>query len=258
MSVVFFTNTSTLQKTLRIVHIVMRTYLTHTEYIYICIYIHTITYIFIYRKYIRNLFFNHLYVASLRQLLLVVQRYVPEACIIDIPALPEVDPPERFDQYLLHLHDQRCFENPSGSWHRMDSRSVRWVQKISVDFQGKTPWKTGGMVQTRFPFFGWFWGIRSTCHVMLCRLVKKVWIDDFGIKRSIWNTPILKFNKKTLRFNKSLWPTLGSFWVLPNHPKKQKSMSETKNAPGSLVAGFNPSEKYSSKWVHLPQFSGWK
>ena len=25
-----------------------------------------------------------------------------------------------------------------------------------------------------------------------------------------------------------------------------------------LVGGFNPSEKYQSKWVHLPQFSGWK
>ena len=25
-----------------------------------------------------------------------------------------------------------------------------------------------------------------------------------------------------------------------------------------LVGGFNPSEKCSSKWVHLPQFSGWK
>ena len=23
-----------------------------------------------------------------------------------------------------------------------------------------------------------------------------------------------------------------------------------------LVGGFNPSEKYESKWVHLPQFSG--
>jgi len=26
----------------------------------------------------------------------------------------------------------------------------------------------------------------------------------------------------------------------------------------SLVGGFNPSEKHSSKWVHLPQFSGRK
>ena len=24
-----------------------------------------------------------------------------------------------------------------------------------------------------------------------------------------------------------------------------------------LAGGFNPIEKYSSKWVHLPQFSGW-
>ena len=27
---------------------------------------------------------------------------------------------------------------------------------------------------------------------------------------------------------------------------------------GDLVGGFNPFEKYESKWVHLPQFSGWK
>ena len=27
---------------------------------------------------------------------------------------------------------------------------------------------------------------------------------------------------------------------------------------GHLVGGFNPFEKYSSKWAHLPQFSGWK
>ena len=26
----------------------------------------------------------------------------------------------------------------------------------------------------------------------------------------------------------------------------------------NLVGGFNPSQKYSSNWVHLPQFSGWK
>ena len=34
-----------------------------------------------------------------------------------------------------------------------------------------------------------------------------------------------------------------------NPPPKKKTQ---------LVGGFNPFEKYESKWVHLPQFSGWK
>ena len=88
---------------------------------------------------------------------------------------------------------------------------------------------------------------------MLCRLVKKVWIDDFGIKRSIWNTPILKFNKKPFDSTRVFGQHRDLFGYFPIIPRN-KSMSETKNDPGSLVAGFNPSEKYSSKWESSPIF----
>ena len=127
----------------------MRTYLSHTEYIYIYIY----TYIFIYRKYIRNLFFNHLYVASLRQLLLVVQRLYRKS----MPTSTSQPPGSTWKIRSIPA---------SPSWSKVFRKSIRILedgpgvfggtQKISFDFQGKTPWKTRGggwMVQTRFQFF---------------------------------------------------------------------------------------------------------
>lgn len=108
--------------------------------------------IYLYTENILEIYFNHLYVASLRQLLLVVQRFVPKK---HASSTSQVDPPERFDQYLLHLHDQRCFENPSGSW-RTDQECLVGHKKYHLIFKEKHHGKHGGggwMVQTRFQFF---------------------------------------------------------------------------------------------------------
>jgi len=39
-----------------------------------------------------------------------------------------------------------------------------------------------------------------------------------------------------------------------DHLKKKNESKE--NRPAKLVGGFNPFEKYESKWVHLSQASG--
>ena len=39
---------------------------------------------------------------------------------------------------------------------------------------------------------------------------------------------------------------------------KKASWDKNLNLKPNLVGGFNPCEKYESKWAHLPQGSGWK
>ena len=100
----------------------------------------------------------------------------------------------------------------------------------------------------------------------------------FGRSHSIfdgwkWSTP--NFWGSPIRFpaksNHRNWDWFR--WKLCTSPmrfglgKKDTSFSSSENMTGSgqirifhqpiLVDGFIPSEKYESKWVHLPQFSGW-
>ena len=199
--------------------------------------------IYLYTENILEIYFNHLYVASLRQLLLVVQRFVPKK---HASSTSQVDPPERFDQYLLHLHDQRCFENPSGSW-RTDQECL--VDKIYPFWQRNHHGKRGGMVQTLSNFLVVLREkVDMSCHVVpIGEKSLDRWLRDL-----IWNTPILKFNKKPFRFNKSLWPTPGFLGYFQSSQERKINV-RNKECPRFSSCWFNPSEKYESKWVHLPQ-----
>ena len=46
--------------------------------------------------------------------------------------------------------------------------------------------------------------------------------------------------------------------ILQNYVWLIANISQQFTVNTRLVGGFNPSEKYESNWVHLPQFSGWK
>ena len=62
----------------------------------------------------------------------------------------------------------------------------------------------------------------------------------------------VKFNRKSLRFYSK---TNIFFWCFTN---QEQCWTYNVVSIYQLVGGFSPFEKYYSKWVHLPQFSGWK
>ena len=168
------------------------------------------TYIFIYRKYTRNLFKS------------------PVCCFIAATFASST----ALRTWSMHHRHPSPSQNPVGcstggstwkirsipaspSWSKVFRKSIRILEdertlgvfgghkKISVDFQGKTPWKTRGWWFK--PVFHFLVGFekRSTCHVMLCRLVKKNGSmtsgskDQFGILPS-WSSIKNPFDSITL------------------------------------------------------------
>ena len=132
--------------------------------------------------------------------------------------------PERFDQYLLLLHDQRCFENPSGSWRTI--AEVRWTK---YPLTKETPRKTRGGGFNPFESFGCFEG--KGRHVMSCCAAwwKKFGSITSGSKVQFGILPSWSSIKKPLQFNKSLWPTPGFLGYFQS--SQERKINVRKNAP---------------------------
>ena len=88
-----------------------------------------------------------------------------------------------------------------------------------------------------------------------------LWWEDLCHRKFPGETYIFKIPNKNNIFNKNQKDHQSYCWwgtttATPDDTPMWSSMNILNDH--HLVGGFNPSEKYESKWVHLPQFSGWK
>ena len=95
-------------------------------------------------------------------------------------------------------------------------------------------------------------------------------MDDLGKTHYFWKYPFIRIPGSNNHYIPSLIPTcfhnLGRRVKTPNKALKEGRLSlacyvvgSKKDGDDFRVGGWtNPFEKYESKWVHLPQCSGWK
>ena len=226
----------------------MRTYLSHNRiYIYIFIYIH----IYIQKIYQKSIFQSPV-CCFIAATFASSTAFVPKKhANIDIPAP------------WIHLKDSinTCFtfmikgvskihQDPGGR-----TRSVWWDTKNIIWFSRKnTMENTGGGVDGSNPFSVFLVVFEGKGrHVMSCCAAwwKKYGSMTSGSKDQFGILPSWSSIKNPSIQQESL-ANPGIFGVLSNHPKKPNQCQ--KECPPQLVGGFNPSEKYSSKWESSPIF----